>query len=643
MKKHLLIPVTAFLLLAGCQYNDDNFEGLKDSVDPKDVMNVTYTLTNADYGTISDNTTNQSIAKEAGVDKALGYVKTDLFLSTDIPAATYLPAFLAAKYYTADEGSSVKVTYQMKENKSELLSAYSSIKNYQPSNEDYAAIYGTTEFAPYLNDNTKSKVPTLLSNEYKDAKEGDVVFVDYKLSEGTDNVLKNPLLWQNFDDLATGNLASFKDWLNKGDWFVSSKGGTEWKVTSYDENQYVQYSAYNTKGECTGWLISPPIAVTAGDLLSFDVNVGNWNADCLSILISTAFDGNNVDASGIWDDITSSFTIPSKPEEGYGKFVSAGMGNLSSYSGQKVRIAFKYVGDGANKKTTTYQIDNIMVGSTLPTDGGFKSVPTYAVKVYNAKDKKWNNSDKKVSVLSYVDYIAMGQSKAYFTTDIPAANYIPNYLTQTVAYPLDSDVRIVVYRYYNGKEVKIYSDEYVYSSATARWSLNSRVVQKTDQFVYSDGKWNFDPSTTVTLKAKGDKTTSDFYQAIVDYVGEKYGKEYFQNGYTNAEYYFGASSYQNNISFAVAKWKTDHAAASKYKDLTNDELKALMVERLPEAFVPGLEKFYGDAEPVEGVNVIYTVNFSIYDGSATTPWTIKYEVKEKGKFTYVDNSLAEVK
>lgn len=641
MKRNIVMSMAvSSLLLCGCNYNDRNFDGLDEASQPENIFKLNYTLTEADYATISDNKANQKIAKEAGKDKALGYVKTDFYLSEDIPAATYLPAFLANKYYTADDGSSVKVTYNYKENKSELLSEYSSIKIYTPSNKVYADIYGNTGFAPYLDETTKNKVTDLLKG-YENPKEGDVVFVDYRLSKGnaTTDLLKSPLLWENFESSATEKLTSLKDWMNGGDWFISSKGDAEVKVTSYDANQYVQISGSKAKGACEAWLITPEITLRTNDLLSFDVNVGNWKANCLSVLISTTFDGSNVDAAGIWTDITSSFAIPNKPEKGYGKFASAGKYNLSAYNGQKVRIAFKYVGDGANEKTTTYQIDNIMVGTDIPDKGGLNSEPAYALKVYNDKGE-WKNQDKKVYVLAYKDYVNMGISSLNFTSEKPAVDYIPVYLASQVAYPLDGDVRIVAYRYYNGKKVVIYSDEYVYHASASRWELNTRIVQQTDQFVYKEGTWKFDPSTVVTLGAKGDQATSDFYQYITDWVKENKGAEYVTS-FGNNDYYYGGSAYNNNFDFRPASWKSQNAAA--YGDKSNDDLKKLMFERLPEAFIPGLEHFYGDAAPVEGVNVIYTVNFMIYDGSTTTNWTIQYEVKEKGKFTYIEDSLKEVK
>lgn len=646
MKRNIVVSMgVASLLLWGCDYNDKNFDGLDDMSRPANILKSVYTLSDADYAKISDHATNKKIAKEAGKDKALGYVKTDLFLSEDIPAATYVPAFLADKYYTADEGSSVKVTYKYKEGKSALLSDYSSVKLYKPGNKDYKSIYTNDEFAPYLSSGNKDKVTDLLAG-YKNGEnapqEGDVVFVDYRISKGELNadVLANPLLWESFEDAATGALTSLKDWSDKGDWVIKSKGGANWKITSYDSNQYAQYSAYGTEGKCVTWLITPEITLANEQYrMSFDVNVGNWDADCLSVYISDSFDGSNVDAPGIWTEITSAFKIPSKPAKGYGTFASAGSYELNGYNGKTVRIAFKYEGDGADKKTTTYQLDNIMIGTAIPAKGGLNSTPVYAMKVYN-KEGKWQQPNKNVYVLAYQDYLDMGVSALQFTSEKLAVNYIPAYLSRKELYPQEGDARIIAYRYYNGKKLVIYSDEYVYNASTTRWALNTRVVEKTDQFVYKEGTWKYDPSTIVTLGAKGDKPTSDFYQYLTDWVKENKGVEYVTS-YGNNDYYYGGSAYNNNFDFRLSAWRGQNA--SEYGNKSDDELKKLMFDRLPQAFVPALEKFYGDAEPVEGIKVIYTVNFLVYDGQSTTNWTIQYEVKEKGKFTYMEDSLQEVK
>lgn len=568
---------------------------------------------------------NKKIATDAGVSKDLENVKTNMYLTEKITGADYIPAFLLDKYYTADKGSSAKITYKYKEAMSSLLSEYASVKYLKPTDAEYKLVYGENAFAPYLNEKTEGQMSKILNEKFKDAEKGTAVFVDYKLGEGQ---LENPLMWQNFEALPTGDLKELKGW------FISSTGDTQWKVTSYDDNQYVQYSANGTKGACVGWMVTPAISVTAGDYLAFDVTVGYYNASCLSVLISENFDGKNVGTAN-WVDVTSDFSIPTKPTSGYGTFASAGKVSLSAYAGKKVYVAFKYEGDGANKKTTTYQIDNIMVGTSIPANS--LSTPTYAVKVYDGKN--WKNKSNNVYVLTYADYGDMGQSKRYFTSDVPAVNYLPAYLSKMVAYPVDGDARVVVYRFYNGKALNIYSDEYTYSAEKARWELNTRIVDKTEQFVLSDGKWNFDPSTVVTLKAeKGNVEAAAFYQAITDWVKENHPE--YVTSYGNNDYYYGGSAYNNNFDFRPSAWKAQNASA--YGSMSDADLTKLMFERLPEAFLPGLKAIYGSADVVEGVDVFYTINFAIYDGSSTTQYTIKYKVTGKGQFEYVADSLKKV-
>ena len=619
MNRNLLMPVAvSLILLSGCKYNDHNFEGLDDMTQPTNLMKIEYTLTDADYATISTNSANVDSAKKYNVSKDLANVKTNMYLTEKITGATYIPAFLLDKYYTADKGSSAKITYKYKEAMSALLSEYASVKYLKPTDADYKLVYGENAFAPYLNEKTEGQMYKMLNENFKDAEKGTAVFVDYKSGEGQ---LENPLMWQDFEALPTGDLTELKGW------FLSSVGGTEWKVTSYDDNQYVQYSANKMEGECIAWMVTPAISVAAGDYLGFDVTVGYYNANCLSVLISEDFDGKDVKTAH-WTDVTSDFNIPTKPTSGYGTFASAGKVSLSAYAGKKVYVAFKYVGDGANKKTTTYQIDNIMVGTSIPANS--LSTPAYAVKVYDGKS--WKDKSGDVYVPTYADYGDMGQSKRYFTSEVPAVNYLPAYLSKMVAYPVDGDARVVIYRYYNGTELKIYSDEYTYSAETARWSLNTRIVDKTEQF-----KWSFDPSTVITLKAeKGNVEAAAFYQAITDWVKEKYPE--YVTSYGNNDYYYGGSAYNNNFDFRPSAWKAQNAAA--YGKMSDDELKKLMFERLPEAFIPGLKAIYGNADVVPGVEkVTYTINFSIYDGSATTPYTIQYLVTGPGLFEYVADSL----
>ena len=85
-----------------------------------------------------------------------------------------------------------------------------------------------------------------------------------------------------------------------------------------------------------------------------------------------------------------------------------------------------------NKKTTTYQIDNVMIGSKIPEGEGLKADVAFDLKVFDGK--KWNNADKNVLVLSQHYKKEMGQNQYCFSEKVPAADYLPNYLAKAIAF-----------------------------------------------------------------------------------------------------------------------------------------------------------------------------------------------------------------
>ena len=65
MKKiYILSTIWMAFIVGACDYNDKNFDGLDDIVKPANVVKEKYTLVEADYAAISDNSTNKSIAKK---------------------------------------------------------------------------------------------------------------------------------------------------------------------------------------------------------------------------------------------------------------------------------------------------------------------------------------------------------------------------------------------------------------------------------------------------------------------------------------------------------------------------------------------------------------------------------------------------
>ena len=186
------------------------------------------------------------------------------------------------------------------------------------------------------------------------------------------------------------------------------------------------------------------------------------------------------------------------------------------------------------------------------------------------------------------------------------------------------------------------------TGATTTVQLDSLVVgdQKVnmepgkDQFVLNNHKSVYDPSTTVTLGAQGDAETKAFYQSIVEWVKANKGADYIE-GRGNAESYSGISSHYSNVDFSAATVRKNTPAV--FKDVADADIPALLQKNLYETIAAGLTLNYPDAVPVEGVEVIYTVKFTVYDNGAKKIHEIKYKVTGKGKFEAVPNSLKEVK
>lgn len=268
--------------------------------------------------------------------------------------------------------------------------------------------------------------------------------------------------------------------------------------------------------------------------------------------------------------------------------------------------------------------------------------------VYQFDGSVWTPGEH-MSMVNPADYKEMELTSNYFSSTAKPDNYLPQYLSKVYPYAQEDDKRAAVY--FIDNEDTVGADEYQFKGGT--WIKNTNVEVYTDQFVFNGSKWNYDPSVVITLPAvKGNTLSSSYYQTITDWVwteidvkagANKKGDGYVTS-YGNNEYYFGTSAYQNNIDFRPSAWK---AQSSAYSQMSDTELSELMYKRLPEAFIPALEKFNSDANLVEGIEVTYTIEFAIYGPDkdnkiGTTKWQIVYKVISKGKFEYVKDSLKQV-
>lgn len=110
--KHLYIALLASAALTtACSDYNDQFEGLKEGHHAVDIKKKDYTLTADDYEEIAENSANMALAKKNGEEKELAELAITKQFTEKITSQEYLPSFLAKKWFTAENGSVIKVTF----------------------------------------------------------------------------------------------------------------------------------------------------------------------------------------------------------------------------------------------------------------------------------------------------------------------------------------------------------------------------------------------------------------------------------------------------------------------------------------------------------------------------------------------------
>lgn len=287
------------------------------------------------------------------------------------------------------------------------------------------------------------------------------------------------------------------------------------------------------------------------------------------------------------------------------------------------------------------------VASALKATRAATAVETrYAVYQYSEADTKWAEA-VGVLIVNPSDYLEMGATHLNLGASMNPDNYLPKFMERKKPYGQEGDVMAVVYDYYDGAATYLQADEYLHTGSA--WVKNNFVETVTDQFVKANGKWSYNPSLVLTLPVgKGQATSAAFYQPISDYVWEKIDQpagatikgQGYATSFGNNEYYYGSSAYQNNFDFRIAAWRAQNKKA--YESLSDEDLTALMYQRIPEALNVGLEASYPTLKPIDGIDVTVTIKFSVYDGTKTYTYQIIYNVVGEGKFEYVPESLQKI-
>ena len=142
-------------------------------------------------------------------------------------------------------------------------------------------------------------------------------------------------------------------------WFVKSVvGPQEWEITPYGNPapsaKMSGFSGGSVENE--DWLISNPVNLNglSSAVLTFQ-SVVRYSGPELTVYIGTDYNEGNPNNDGNWDLISATLDTD---DTSWSSWTDSGNIDLSSYVGQTIYIAFKYV---SNSSSATYEIDNVLV------------------------------------------------------------------------------------------------------------------------------------------------------------------------------------------------------------------------------------------------------------------------------------------
>lgn len=672
MKKDIISKVicgATFMALASCSINswNDQLDGFEGDSEPTDVQAIEYTLTDADYATLAANATNKTLAGDNA--NELKNVGTKHCFNSVITPAVYVPAFLSDpnfSYFTLSNGSAIRLTYNVAVNAAPEIASIEDAQLYEVSEVDYTNLVWKSK-TDYINSFAPSKpaskyLTTILDNNLDEAVAGDYVIVNYNSSNQEPvfgstnppiptftptNVIGSVTLDASVEIKGIVTAICKYGYIitdNSGSLFVYY--GSSFDMTSVALGDQLSLSgtigAYNKGFQLTGSTVTAEKAGTqaytyptakilnGAGLDEVITRTDNKIAELVQITGTVAVSGNNVNIV-VDGAATAKGSVYAIPDDLKAQLVD---GSKVSVSGYFIAIAgSKYVNIVVTKITSidAAKAQRIAHAKSM-------IVPTSNENaVYYFNGTSWKPVTNAVA-LGTNDYTAMGQTYGNLTTpDI----YLPTFLKTKFPYAQSGDNKFVTYKLYANGSTSIACDEYNYNGSA--WVKSNGMAQETAQFVKNNGKWMFDPNVTITLPAvKGNAISVAFYQECSNWVYENIDKPlgstsqksglYYVSKYGNNEYYCGTSAYNNDIDLRPSKAKEQYPAG--FEGMDDNAIMELMKVRFCTEVAPGtLATLYPDAVPIDGLEVIYTINFAVYhEDASTTNEVAKFKVIGKGKF-----------
>ena len=683
--KYTKVLAAAAIVLAASACDENSWNDKLDGFDKienesvTDVQTVEYTLTDADYKTIAGLAENTALAGEDGK-AALQQVGSMRRFSQAAPASKYVPAFLGNSsfpYFTLTDGSAIRLTYRQADAEPEEYIAGTNPQTYRVSPEQYEKDVWQSEnfinaFAP--SKQPQNFIPAMLAADV-DPADGSICVVTYNVAP------QEPVFGGGTPEEPSFELSSVVGSLKNGDAGVTIRG----VVMAVCAQGYMLADKTGAIFVYMGSKFDTT-TVAVGDQMEVNGSIGAYNKGLQvngSSATATVLGKQDVtypaakeytgaeldqaitrtdDALGIYATIKGKVTMSYDKEDPtklkninikpagsakaqgsvYG-FTPEVTAMLKDGSEQTITGYFIAIAGGKYCNMVVTEIDGKSVNSAaarMMSRAGLDVFAETHSTVYHYSANRWSVADN-FSVLSPDDYTAMGRP----TGDLTAAEpYLSQYVNSKFPYGNEGDIRYVIWNHYAGGETSFACA--AFKRGTSAWEPYDFTITETNQFVRNGGKWMYDPNVTINLPAgKGQEMSTLYFQTCVNWVYEnicrplgdtdiKSGKFYISS-YGNNEYYSGTSAYQGNIDLRPSAARSQYPAG--YEGMSDDQIIELEKTRFMKEVMPGaLSILHSDAKPIEGLSVLYTINFSAYyESKETIAYTAVFEVSGPGQFVPV--------
>ena len=670
-----VLLASALLGLTACSENswNDRLDGFEVPPVAAGTSMVTYELTSDDYKTI---------ASLAGNEYAS--VGTNGCFSSEEEARELIPAFISSQdkfpYFNLNDGSSLKISYKIADKLPESIVALNSgIDQLRLTETDYQEAWGSDDnyiaaFAPVCP--ASDHIPAILSAKYPSAGEGEYVYVAYQEAQ------INPVFGGVSGETPSWEMTDVVSKLTEGDqadirgavtgictrgFVVTDASGASllcYQASGFDMNSVAIGANVNVSGEVSSYNNGLQIAITSD---SYSV-VGEASYSYPSPIKIDGAKANEIAArSGKYTAEYISFEATVKKSGNYTNLIIEGADNVQGSAYQAPDYFTSMLNDGEKHVFTGYLI-SVSGSSTKYLNILFTAIDNVAksprmklrrapaaevvseakAAVYQKSGNTWKRPAKTL-VLQNADYVAMGETYGNLSGS-KDDTVLPIFLKQALPYAAEEDMETVVYLYYNStdKVTAVKARQYLFNEG--EWTADPYTTVCVDQFVRSDNEWVYNPSVVLTLPYERNTDPSyTYYMACVEWVYENIcvpmgdtsltSGKYFIDYRGNAEFYSGASAYYGNVDVRAATALNNMPEGYKgYEGLTDDEIVLLLKKRFSTEVLKGaLSKLHADAEPISGMDVTYTINFTAYTGAATVE-TIVYKVVGKGEFEYVEST-----